>query len=165
MTPPVTASLAAVPVLAVATLIGIAGPCPSVSFSHPRPGPSVGEAVRVLGAWDGRRAAAYSAEEPAALRSLYLRSSSAGTADVRLLRAYAAHGLRVHGLRMQVFSLRLLVSRDGVLRLAVVDRVGAGWVVGRRQCWAMPVDRPAERVLELRRVGGAWRLASVSVRG
>ncbi len=119
----------------------------------------------MLTAWDGRRAAAYSAGEPGTLRSLYVLSSSAGSADVRLLREYTAHGLRVHGLRMQVFSLRLLVSRDGVLRIVVVDRVGGGWVVGRRQCWPMPVDRPAERMLELRRVDGAWRVAFVSVRG
>ncbi len=119
----------------------------------------------MLATWDGRRAAAYSTGEPGTLRSLYVRSSSAGSADVRLLREYAAHGLRVHGLRMQVFSLRVLVSRNGVLRIAVVDRVGGGWVVGRRQCWPMPVDRPAERMLELRRGVGTWRVASVSVRG
>jgi hypothetical protein len=126
--------------------------------SHPT-GPV--SAVRVLGAWDAARAAAWTARDPRALRALYLPGSTAAEADAALLRRYAARDVRLGWFGTQRFSVRVLHRSAGRLRLAVVDRV-VGAASTRVRCLPLPVERPVRRVVELRRVDARWLVAAVS---
>ena len=132
----------------------------ALALAAPPPGAGVRRALEALHAWDAARAAAYGHADTTALRALYVAGSSAGTADVALLRAYTARGYRVTVLRPQVFSVSVLPARAGRLRLRLVDRV-TGAVQGPHGCALLPADPPRLRTVELRRVAGGWRVASV----
>lgn len=119
-------------------------------------------ALRVLHRWDARRARAYASGDAATLRSLYLPGSQAAAADVRVLRAYAARGLRVRGIRMQVLEVRVLAHRPGLWRLRVTDRLHHAVAVGpdgRRV--ALPHADASTHDIVLRRDRGVWRVAAV----
>jgi hypothetical protein len=134
---------------------------PSSRSSTPAP-------VDVLRDWDRRRAAAWAEGDAGALRALYTRRSAAGEADVALLRAYAARGLVVRDLRMQVLSVRVLVDRPRRLALEVTDRLAGATAVLSTDSAAsqpLPADAATTRVLVLRRVGERWLVARVSSAG
>ncbi len=119
------------------------------------------DALGVLRAWDARRAMAWRVQDRAALRTLYVPGSSALVADLALLRAYADRGIVVRRLETQVFAAKVLHRSPSLLRLRVHDRTSAR-VRGRVGSATVRVSDPVQRVLELRRVGAAWRMASVS---
>src|SRR5688500_15295196 len=81
--------------------------------------------------WQARTLSAERALTVAALRALYARRSSAGRRDVRLLRRYAARGLRVSGLETQLLAVRVTDGSDrtGRLVLKVTDRVAGAVAV------------------------------------
>jgi hypothetical protein len=118
----------------------------------------------VLRAWDGARSRAFAHGDLAALRKLYAPGSTAGTSDVRLLRAYLDRGLHVEGMRMQLLALEVLRRTHTRLRLLVTDRLAGAVAVGEGTRTALPSDRASTRVVVLRRTedGGEWRVASVS---
>ncbi len=116
----------------------------------------------MLHAWDARRAAAWAASDTSALRSLYVRGSAAGRADVRLLRAYESHGSVVRRLVTQLFAVAVLHHDRGTLRLRVLDRVAGGEVLRDGHATALPSTPPETRILVLRQVSGRWRVESVS---
>lgn len=120
-------------------------------------------AVEVLRSWDRARAAAYAGGDVRALRGLYLPGSRAGRADLRVLRAYRRHGLRVEGMRTQLLTVEVHAERRRWMRLRVVDRLTGAQAVhvetGRRT--ALPRDAPTQRLLELHEVGGRWVVGSV----
>jgi hypothetical protein len=87
-------------------------------------------ALEVLHSWDARRAEAWAATDVVALRSLYVRGSGAGRADVRLLRAYEARGFVVRRLVTQIFAVSVLHRDLAWLRLGVFVGVAGGVVVG-----------------------------------
>ena len=123
-------------------------------------------AVRVLRAWDARRAAAYASGSSRRLAGLYVAGSSAGTADVRVLRGYLGRGLRVRGLRMQLLTVSVVDRLDDRWRLAVTDRVAGGVAVGRGRRLALPRDRADTHVVTLMRAGDRrWRVAAASRAG
>lgn len=122
-------------------------------------------AVDVLRRWDALRARAFEEGDPVRLRALYVPGSRAGDADVRVLRSYVRRGLRVAGMRTQVLSVEVLLTRPERVRLRVVERlVGAEAVVlGTDRRLPLPRDAASERVVELWRApAGTWRVASVS---
>jgi hypothetical protein len=122
--------------------------------------------LAVLHDWDARRAAAWSAGDTAALARLYTARSTAGRADVTLLHRYAARGLRVRGMRMQLLGARVLTVRPRVIVLEVVDRLDDAVVVRAGDPGVtrrLPVDAATTHRLELRRVDGLWRMADVSL--
>jgi hypothetical protein len=123
----------------------------------------VAQALRVLASWDGRRGDAYAAGSAAALGRLYVPGSSAGAADVRLLRAYRSRGLRVVGLRTQVLALVVEQRAGNRWRLRVTDRVvGAVAVSGGRRL-PLPRDASSVRVVTLvRSPGRGWQASSVA---
>jgi hypothetical protein len=130
--------------------------------------PSSSAAVGVLRDWDRRRAAAWADGDAGALRALYTRRSAAGSADVALLQEYAARGLVVRDLRMQLLSVRVLVDRPRQLVLEVTDRVAGATAVratDRAASRRLPADTATTRVLLLRRVGERWLMARVSSAG
>jgi hypothetical protein len=140
-------------------------------LSPPQPGePRVDlmAASTVLHAWDARRESAWAASDAGALRSLYVRGSAAGAADVRLLRAYDARGLVVRRIVTQVFALRVLRRDSTHLTLRVVDRVAGGvvgGVVGGRRTRPLGTTGPVVRVVVLRRVAREWKVGEVSPKG
>ncbi len=118
--------------------------------------------LAVLRAWDARRARAWARSDPAPLRSLYVPGSSAGRADVRLLRAYRSRGLVVRRLVTQVFAVQVRHRASEVLRLRVSDRVAGGVVVHRGRTEPLGSTTPVTREVVLRLVGSTWRVARVS---
>jgi hypothetical protein len=119
--------------------------------------------LAVLHDWDARRAAAWADSDPRALARLYTARSTAGAADVALLQRYADRGLRVRRMRMQVLDARVLVLRPRALTLEVVDRLSAATVETGGTSRRLPADQATTHRLELRLVGGRWRMDRVSV--
>lgn len=142
--------------LLLAVLLGVPAP------TDPTPEPAaVGppEAVAVLHGWDQRRAAAWAAGDPGALRRLYTARSPAGAADLAMLRAWERRGLRVEGLRMQLLSVSVRVNAGRRLVLVVSDRLAAAVAVGDGVRRALPRDAVSTRRLVLVRRAGEWRVA------
>jgi hypothetical protein len=123
------------------------------------------EALDVLHEWDTARARAWAEGEPGALRSLYVRGSGAGRADLRLLRDYRARGLVVRRLATQVFAVRVLHRDPSSLRLRVFDRVAGGEVVGNGDVAPLRSSRPVTRTITFRLDSGAWRVGAVNDSG
>jgi hypothetical protein len=122
-------------------------------------------ALRVLHAWDARRADAWAAGAPARLRALYVSGSAAGEADVRLLRRYRARGLRVTRMRTQVLALHVLEERPHRRRVEVSDRLAGAVVVGAGRRTTLPRDAASTWVVTLVQApGGRWRVAAVTAR-
>jgi hypothetical protein len=146
---------------------GSAGPGPSDGGWEPRLAraaapPATFPASDVLHAWDAARADAFADGDVAALRSLYVEGSDAGTSDVALLRAYLRRGLRVEEMRMQLLAVEVLREERRLLRLKVTDRLAGAVAVGEGTRVALPHDAASTRVVELRRSpGGRWRVATV----
>jgi len=126
------------------------------------PPPPLPCSVRVLAAWDRRRAAAWADADVGALRRLYVAGSRTGHRDVAMLSAYAARGLRVRGLAVQLFAWEVSDRSPTVLRLVVTDRVVGGVVVGGRTELRLPVDRASRRSVTLVRQRGRWLVSEVS---
>ena len=118
-------------------------------------------AVRVLHAWDVRRARAWAAGDARALRRLYVRGSRAGRADVAMLHAWLARGLRVRGMRMQVVAATVRGRGEARVVLEVTDRlVGATTVAAGRRV-PLPRDVPSRHTVVLVRVAGQWLVRAV----
>lgn len=107
------------------------------------------------------RSRAFAKGDVRALRRLYAEGSAAGTSDVRLLRGYLRRGLRVEGMRMQVLALDVVREDPGRLLLRVTDRLTGAVAVDRGSRVRMPRDRASTHVIDLRRTGGRWLVASV----
>lgn len=153
-------------VVALVSGIGRDGRDADASEAAPRSGVTAvaGSPAAVLAAWDARRARAWSRGDAASLRALYVAGSAAGAADVRLLRRYAARGLRVEGLQTQVLDLEVLEETPDRLRLLVTDRLVGGLAVGRGARARLPRDRPTTRQVVLVRAGRTWLVRSVGER-
>lgn len=117
--------------------------------------------LEVLHHWDARRAEAWAAGDEVALRSLYVRGSAAGDADVHLLRTYIERRVVVRRLVTQVFAVRVLHRDAGTIRLRVFDRVAGGEVEERGRTARLRSSPPATRDVELRLVTRSWRVAAV----
>lgn len=119
-------------------------------------------ALGILHAWDADRARAYATLRTQRLRELYVPGSSAGRADVELLRRYQQRGVRVAGMRTQVLSLAVLVHRADLWRLRVTDRLVGAVAVGHGSRATLPRDRPsAHEITLMRATDGSWRVAVV----
>lgn len=157
---PVRLLLAAPLVLAATLLSALAWPAPP-----PAPPPAVAAtvdpAVEALRAWDVRRAEAWAADDPAALRALYTDGSRTGRADVALLRAYVARGVAVNGMAMQLLAVDVVERDDDAATLVVTDRLVRveAWHDGR--ALTLPADLPSTHRITLVRVGETWLVDEV----
>lgn len=124
----------------------------------PRP---TAAALGLLRDWDDRRSRAWAEGDVEALADLYTPGSRSGRGDRAMLTAYAARGLRVTGLQMQVLDASLLSWTPGRITLEVTDRATGAHAVGHTVRIPLPRDRPSTRVIWLRRVAGAWLVAEV----
>lgn len=155
-----TAALAAQDPAVPTTTRPSAGSSPTTRTRYAVPDDELARATALLRRWDRARSAAYAQGDAAALRRLYVGGS--GTADVAILRAYAARGLRVHGLRLQLVEVEVLRHRPGEWRLRVVDRLAAGRVVGAGRSVRLPRDRAeAQLVTLVRGRHGRWWVEEV----
>ena len=136
---------------------------PAASSPDAPRGRSAGAAaLGILHDWDVSRAGAYAAGRPRLLRELYVPGSSAGRADVELLKRYQRRGLRVTGMRTQVLSVAVLEHRTGLWRLRVTDRLVGAVAVGDGGSTTLPRDRPSGHEITLMRAErGRWRVAGV----
>lgn len=114
---------------------------------------------QVLQDWDARRSAAWVAGSPDDLGALYLPGSRAGEYDVALLHQWQDRGLDVVAHETQVLALAVLRRSPDRLVLRVTDRVARLEVDPARH---LPRDRARTRLVDLRRVGGEWRVAAVT---
>ncbi len=115
----------------------------------------------MLAELDRRRAAAYAAADPAALRRVYVARTTAMRQDRALLMRYRRRGLRVVGMRMRILGLRVRARRRDRVVLVVRERLVRATVrgAGTRRLVDGDVD---EHVLTLRDAAGrGWRVASV----
>jgi hypothetical protein len=142
-----------------------AGPSPiepvGTTASSAPAGPSPIEPVEILRAWDARRALAWAHGDPHLLRAFYTRGSVAGRHDRAMLRAWAARGLVVRGLRTQLLSVRPLAHTEWSWTLVVTDRLVGGLAVGAGVRRPLPRDQATTRTVRLVRVHGGWRVAAV----
>jgi hypothetical protein len=118
-------------------------------------------ALAVIHEWDVRRSRAWAHGDAGALSRLYVRGSSAGSADVALLQRYQARGFVVSAMRMQVFAVRVLTVRPTVLRLEVTDRLASAVAVRGEVRRPLPAGAASRRMLVLRKVRGCWLMARV----
>lgn len=118
-------------------------------------------ALAVLRRWDRRRAAAWADGDPDDLARLYVAGSSARRRDLTMLAAYRARGLRVRSLHRQVLAVRVLPHRPDRLRLRVTDRLVDAVAIGAGVRAALPTGRVQTRLITLRLVHHAWRVAGV----
>lgn len=142
--------------LSLLVVLAVSATAPPASSAGREP-----RALVLLHRWDARRAAAYATSDPAALRALYPQGSTAAAADVRLLRDYAARGLRVRGLGTQVGSVRVLARGPRRVELVVVERV-YGAVVGHDRCRRLPGDGWHVRDITLIRREDRWLVSRVA---
>jgi hypothetical protein len=119
-------------------------------------------ASAVLHDWDDRRAAAWSAGDVGALRSLYVARSPAGRADVAMLRAWRDRDLRIEGMRMQLLDLDVRRASADRLDLVVTDRLTGAVGVGPGVRLPLPQDRISSRRLVMVERQGVWRVAEVT---
>jgi len=145
------------------------GAAPADSASPSRPADTAetaqvasATAVDVLRGWDLSRARAYADGDAAALRSLYVAGSVAGTRDAQLLRSYAGRGLRVEEMKMQILAVDVLAHSQGRWRLRVTDRLHAAVAVGDDGRIALPRDEASTRVVTMVLRAGIWKVASVA---
>ena len=162
---PVTAAVAVAVTVAATVAVLLAG-LPGGGDRAPQRPAAPGRdaaAVRVLRAWDARRAAAFASGSSRRLSDLYVAGSAAGAADVRVLRGYLGRGLRVRGLRMQLLTVSVVDRQRDRWRLAVTDRVAGGVAVGRGRRLALPRAHADTHVVTLMRGGDdRWRDAAVT---
>lgn len=119
------------------------------------------EPLRVLHEWDAARSLAWEHADPVALEGLYLPRSTAGVEDVALLKRYAARGVRLRGIRMQVLSARIVVKRETRMQLVVVERFAGAHAETASGARSLPAGRPVRRIIDLRRYSGRWLVAAV----
>ena len=123
--------------------------------------PAAPAPVEVLRAWDAQRARAWARGDPRLLSTLYTPGSVAGRRDRSMLRAWAARGLVVRGLRTQLLAVHELRHTRSTWTLQVTDRLAGGVAVGRGVRRPLPVDEATTRIIELRRTGGHWLVSAV----
>lgn len=119
-------------------------------------------ALAVLRDWDTARAAAWQRGDDRALAALYTGASRSGLADRRLLAAYDARGLRVHGLGVQRAAVEVVRASPHRVVLVVTDRLAGGWVRTRSgERVDLPHDRWSTRRVVLVGREGEWRVVEV----
>lgn len=118
--------------------------------------------VRVLRAWDSRRADAFERGDPVALAALYVPGSRTGAADVRVLEGYRSRGLRVTAMTIQVLSADVVGEARDRIEVTVTDvLVDASVTDAHGESWALPHDQPSTRRVVLVLQGGRWLVAEV----
>jgi hypothetical protein len=120
--------------------------------------------VRILDLLDGRRAMAWRTGRPSELSGVFVPGSPELAEDRRALRGYVDRGLVVRSVR-EGYDVEAVERRDpSTVVLLVVDRLEAAYAVaGSGATEALPVDRPTRHHIVLRRLGGRWLIARITL--
>ncbi|MDP3894064.1 hypothetical protein [Nocardioides sp.] len=121
--------------------------------------------VRILTAWDERRASAWAAGDLRGLRDLYVAGSGPAREDVRRLKAYLDRDLRVEDLRMQVLALSVVQRDERSMVLEVTERLAGGSAVGPVGRRSLPAGQTTTRTVRLVLHRGTWLVDEVSPTG
>ena len=114
-----------------------------------------------LGGLDVARAEALANGNLTDLRSVYADSAAAAP-DVRLLKRYAARGLRVVGAGMVRGECRVVTRSASRVELDVADRLAQAWAVAPSgESTRLPRDEVSRHRVVLTGDAGRWRIASV----
>ncbi|MFW6775192.1 hypothetical protein ACOACO_12980 [Nocardioides sp. CPCC 205120] len=157
------------PLVVVAWVVAdVTGPSGASGAARPA-APAVPVAVALVRGWDERRSTALADGDAAALRALFApgpRGDALAAADLALLAAYDARGLRVVGLGFQLVGVDVVTAHAGTtdrpatLVVAVRDRMPRAAVArGEVVVAHLPARAEARRVLRFERHGGDWLLA------
>ena len=121
-----------------------------------------GRWAQVLDDLDAARNAAYVNSEPARLEQVYTPGSPELAADRQVLAAYAARGLRVDRVSLQLLRVQVLQEKPDGVRLRVVDVLRPVRVRTDDGGWRdLPRDEPTVRTIALRLTQGGWRIARI----
>lgn len=141
-------------------------PAPTLSRQVPPPDERPqGRWAEVMWRLQARRGEAWEQGRPSLLGRVYAAHSPLLARDREMLRGYAARGLRLQRLRLDVVRVDLLARQGDVARLDVVDVLAPVTVssrAGHRQ--RLPDDRPSRHLVELRRDAAGWRISQVWAR-
>ena len=114
-----------------------------------------------LGGLDVARAEALANGNLTDLRSVYADSTVAAP-DVRLLKLYAARGLRVVGAGMVRGECRVVARSASRVDLDVAERLAQAWAVAPTgESTRLPRDETSRHRVVLTGGVGRWRIASV----
>lgn len=114
-----------------------------------------------LGGLDVARAEALANGNLTDLRSVYADSAVAAP-DVRLLKRYAARGLRVVGAGLVRGECRVVARSASRVELDVADRLAPAWAVAPSgESTRLPRDEVSRHRVVLTGDAGRWRIASV----
>ncbi len=117
-------------------------------------------AVRLLRAWDRRRAEAFARGDAAALSALYADGSRTGAADRSVLDGYLRRGLTVTHMTTQVLAAVVVGESGGRIEMRVTDVLVDAVVTDREgRRWSLPRDQPSTRRVVLVQRDGRWLVA------
>lgn len=115
-----------------------------------------------LGGLDVARAEALADGNLTELRSVYA-SGAAATPDARLLKRYAARGMRVTGAGLVRSECRVVARTTSRVELDVTERVAPAWAASPAgELIRLPRDEPSRHRVVLTGGTGRWQIASVS---
>ena len=114
-----------------------------------------------LGGLDVARAEALANGNLTDLRSIYADSAAAAP-DVRLLKLYAARGLRVVGAGMVRRECRVVTRSASHVELDVTERMARAWAVAPTgESTRLPRDEISRHRVVMTGEAGRWRIAAV----
>jgi len=114
-----------------------------------------------LGGLDVARAEALADGNLTDLRAVYAHAAAAEP-DARLLKRYAARGLRIVGAGMVRGECRVVVRSASQVELDVTERLARTWAVGPTGASIrLPRDETSRHRVVLTGGSGRWRIASV----
>ena len=114
-----------------------------------------------LGGLDVARAEALANGNLTDLRSVYAHAAAAEP-DVRLLKRYAARGLRIVGAGMVRGECRVVTRATSRVELDVSERLARSWAVGPTgESVRLPRDEASRHRIVLTGGVGRWQIASV----
>ena len=114
-----------------------------------------------LGGLDVARAEALADGNLTSLRSVYAHSVSAEP-DARMLKRYAARGLRIVGAGIVRSECRVVARAAARVELDVSERLAPTWAVGPTgDATKLPRDETSRHRVVLAGGAGRWRIASV----
>lgn len=148
--------------LTVGCTVGRPGDHAATQDAAPERLSSPQDPLAVLHDWDRRRAAAWAAGDPHALRRLYVAGSRAGLRDVAMLRQWRSRGLRVSGIEMQTWAGEVVHQTSTRLTLRVIERLRRARAEGEGRGRALPSGGAGVRLVTLWRVDGRWCVAAVA---
>lgn len=129
------------------------------SWAAAQGGPACAEVV----ALDRARTAAITAADSAGLNAVYADPALA-QADRNLIAAWSDRGLRLDGGPLVLERCTEVTRTAETATVLVTDWVGPTRAVAADGVTTdLPRDRPTDRRIDLRRIGGQWRIAAVAV--